>query len=115
MFNTQSYTTQLHILKDVYLFCSRWCIKYTYTLKLLVRPCKDWKCSILNTKCKHALGITLQWAMVMNGSFLAEYYSTESSIKLCTVHTLHYQTMHCWFVSRLIQHRNSWKLLFIVP
>jgi len=34
------------------------------------------------------VGITLQWAMVMNGSFLAEYYSTESSIKLCTVHTL---------------------------
>jgi len=30
MFNTQSCKTQLHILKDVYLFCARWCIKYIY-------------------------------------------------------------------------------------
>jgi hypothetical protein len=86
----ETWLAELHILKDVYLFCARWWIKYIYIyiLKLLGRPCRDWKCSVLNTKSKQTVRITLQWAMVMNGSFLAEYYSIESSIKLCTVHKL---------------------------
>jgi hypothetical protein len=77
-------------------------------LKLLGRPYKDWKSSILNTDSKQTALITLQWAMLMNGSFLAEYYSRESKSNYAW-------SKHYWLVSSLIQHRISCKHLFIVP